>query len=119
MLETAFLTFRSWRYWATEPFTFNTRPYSHDPCQRPIFYFLDRVEEVGAGQSLTTYKMFNGSDDGKYCERGDYHLPSTVLHVNVSASTLSPDIWKMTCGPKCVKFKVSYSVLPDTFSQCS
>ncbi|XP_038701866.1 uncharacterized protein LOC119998595 [Tripterygium wilfordii] len=99
-LETAFLTFQSWRNWATQPFTFNTRPYSHDPCERPIFYFLDRVEEIGAGRSLTTYRMFNDSNE-KHCERGDYRLPLAVLQFNVSTSTLSPNSWKRAPRRQC------------------
>lgn len=91
-LEQALQTFQTWKTYRNEPFTFNTRPVSADPCQRPIVYFLDRVERVGKGRSLTTYKRYK---DGfqKVCERVDY-APTLAIHsFNVSASQFNRNSW--------------------------
>ncbi|GAV76551.1 DUF604 domain-containing protein, partial [Cephalotus follicularis] len=99
-LETAFLTFQSWKSWSNEPFTFNTRPMSDDPCERPVVYFLDRVKRVGKGQSLTIYKRFE-VESGKECNRHDYAPLLAVNFANISASTMRPDIWKLAPRRQC------------------
>ncbi|KAL5809271.1 hypothetical protein ACOSQ3_029962 [Xanthoceras sorbifolium] len=99
-LETAYLTFKSWRTWKEEPFTFNTQPLSQDPCKRPIVYFLDRVERVGEEKTLTTYKRHSNEVD-KNCDRINYAPALAVQHFNVSASSLNPDIWKMAPRRQC------------------
>ncbi|KAH7853772.1 hypothetical protein Vadar_006374 [Vaccinium darrowii] len=52
-----FLPLPTWRSWSDGPFTFNTRPVESNPCEQPFIYFLDKVEVVGRGQTMTTYKM--------------------------------------------------------------
>lgn len=93
-LETAFQTFQTWRSWSNGPFTFNTQPMSHDPCERPVVYFLDRVESVGQGQTLTTYRR-HVEKGNEGCDRPDYASIQAVQFVNVTSSTLKPDIWNM------------------------
>ncbi|THF96611.1 hypothetical protein TEA_004264 [Camellia sinensis var. sinensis] len=92
-LETPFQTFVSWRSWSQEPFTFNTRVMSSDPCERPVIYFLDQVEEVKMGQTRTTYKRFLG-ESRKECGQEDYVPVLSVEFVTVLAATFQPDMWK-------------------------
>ncbi|KAL3826024.1 hypothetical protein ACJIZ3_022053 [Penstemon smallii] len=58
-LNTPLQTFLSWRSWSSEPFTFNTRPMSLDPCERPIIYYFDGVEKLGNGSTLTRHQEDN------------------------------------------------------------
>lgn len=93
-LETPFLTFKSWRTSSLEPFSFDTRPISEDPCERPIVYFLDRVYEVGSGQTFTTYRKH--VEVGKtQCNSPDYSRANSVEFIDVSATSWMPDLWKM------------------------
>lgn len=57
-LTTPVSTFRTWRTWASGPFTFNTRPMKNDPSEKPVIYFLDRVGKVTKGETITEYKRF-------------------------------------------------------------
>ncbi|GFY96808.1 beta-1,3-N-acetylglucosaminyltransferase lunatic protein, putative [Actinidia rufa] len=57
VLATPVQTFRSWRTWSDGPFMFNTRPAGSSPCDRPVIYFLDKIEDAGEGQTLTSYKV--------------------------------------------------------------
>lgn len=92
-LETAIQTFRTWKGGSNKPFTFNTRQISPDPCQRPVVYLLDRVERVGQGRTLTTYKR-SAHNWEKDCEQGE-HAPALAVRLfNVSASNFNPDLWK-------------------------
>lgn len=94
-LEMTPLTFRSWRTWSKEPFTFNTRPVGSDPCRRPVVYFLDRAYDIGVGhQTLTTYRRHDGGGMGKECDRQDYVAARVIGQFNVSASKFNPDTWK-------------------------
>lgn len=92
-LETVVQTFRTWKGGINKPFTFNTRPISADPCQRPVVYFLDRVERVGQSGTLTTYKR-SVNNWVKECEQGEYAPALAVQSFNVSASNFNPDLWK-------------------------
>lgn len=92
-LETVVQTFRTWKGGINKPFTFNTRPISADPCQRPVEYFLDRVERVGQSGTLTTYKR-SVNNWVKECEQGEYAPALAVQSFNVSASNFNPDLWK-------------------------
>jgi hypothetical protein len=92
-LETAFQTFRTWKGGTSRLFTFNTRPVSADPCERPILYYLDRVERVGQDSTLTTYKRsVNKWEEG--CERSEYARAFAVRSFNISAPNFNPDLWK-------------------------
>ncbi|KAL6128190.1 hypothetical protein ACLB2K_071546 [Fragaria x ananassa] len=55
-LKTPLQTFKTWRSWTDGPFTFNTRPVSSNPCEKPITYFLEHVKDGRSGNTLTTYK---------------------------------------------------------------
>ncbi|CAL5389707.1 unnamed protein product [Camellia sinensis] len=99
-LETPFQTFVSWRSWSQEPFTFNTRVMSSDPCERPVIYFLDQVEEVEMGQTRTTYKRFLG-ESRKECGQEDYVPVLSVEFVTVLAATFQPDMWKKAPRRQC------------------
>ncbi|EEF29387.1 transferase, transferring glycosyl groups, putative [Ricinus communis] len=100
-LETTFLTFQTWRSWSHDPFTFNTQPLSEDPCERPVVYFLDGIESVGQGQTLTRYKR-HVEESYRSCDRPEYAGLQAVQFVNVTtASTLNHDIWNMAPRRQC------------------
>lgn len=107
ILETALRTFRTWRSWSDNPFTFNTRPVSTDPCKKPILYFLDRVDWLGPGQTLTTYKNYV-YQPGKVCERVEYAPALAVKSFNVFASKFDPDSWKMVIHMHLVSLPLRY-----------
>ncbi|KAF8402969.1 hypothetical protein HHK36_011062 [Tetracentron sinense] len=98
-LETPLQTFQTWKSWSNEPFAFNTRPLSPDPCERPIIYFLDRVQEVGAGETLSSYKRFV-AEPVKDCDRADY-ISAFLQTVNVSATNMEPHEWKKAPRRQC------------------
>ncbi|XP_065853481.1 uncharacterized protein [Euphorbia lathyris] len=100
VLETAFQTFKTWRSWRNDPYTFNTRPLSPDPCERPVFYFLDGVENIGPGKTLTTYVRHVEQSD-RVCERPEYFPAEAVEYFNVTSTTLDPDIWKKAPRRQC------------------
>ncbi|KAG5557818.1 hypothetical protein RHGRI_007905 [Rhododendron griersonianum] len=88
-------TFKTWRSWSNGPFTFNTRPVNSDPCQQPIIYFLDEVEEEGQdqGQTLTTYKV-NLGEPQKKCGSSI----TSVQRIVVLASKMDPQ--ELVEGPR-------------------
>lgn len=93
-LETPFQTFQTWRSWGSQPFTFNTRPMSQEPCERPVIYFLDRVQMTGInGQTLTTYERL-GFQPEKDCNQSHYAPLLAVHSFNVSAFQLRPESWE-------------------------
>ncbi|XP_061371885.1 uncharacterized protein LOC133314421 [Gastrolobium bilobum] len=98
-LETPFRTFKTWRSWSNDPFTFNTRPMSPDPCVRPLVFFLDRVENVGErGHTRSAYKRYD--DDSR--ENVECVLPALdVQFVNVSAPHFKPELWKKAPRRQC------------------
>lgn len=92
-LETVFGTFQTWKSLSDQPFVFNIRPVSSDPCGRPVVYFLDRVESVGRGETRSTYARY-GDVLEKKCGGDEYMATMGIDFVNVSASQFSPDLWK-------------------------
>lgn len=93
-LETPFQTFQTWRSWSSQPFTFNTRPMSQDPCERPVIYFLDQVEMTeNKGQTLTIYNRL-GFQPQEACNQSHYAPLLAVHSVNVSTFRLRPESWK-------------------------
>nr|POF12384.1 beta-1,3-glucosyltransferase [Quercus suber] len=99
-LETAFLTFQTFRTSSEKPFTFNTRPVSTDQCKKPILYYLDRVQRVGVSQTLTTYKR-HVEDSEIGCGRVDYASALIVPSFNVSASSFNPELWNQAPRRQC------------------
>lgn len=88
-LETPQQTFKTWRTWSDGPFTFNTRPMSSDPCQRPVAFYLSSVEEEGGtGKTVTTYKKF-ASQPVHSCD-GNYARALAIENIVVSASKMEP-----------------------------
>ncbi|KAK3005126.1 hypothetical protein RJ639_017850 [Escallonia herrerae] len=94
-LERPLQTFHTWRSWSKGPFTFNTRPPSPDPCEQPIIYYLDWVQEVDNNETLTSYKRYVVESEKK-CNKPDYRL--AVERVVVSALKMDPDEWKKVCN---------------------
>ena len=84
-------TFKTWRSWKDGPFTFNTRPMSSDPCQKPSVFFMDKVTEVGKSGSVTIYKRHEGTG-GKCTREGINNVE--VESITVSALKLDPEYWK-------------------------
>lgn len=107
-LETPFLTFQTWKTWANEPFTFETRPVSSDPCERPILYFLESAERSDGGggrwRTTTRYRRFVEEAE-KECERVDYVPALGVGYFDVSAPEFDRRLWR----------QVNYESLFDTF----
>ncbi|KAL5549849.1 hypothetical protein UlMin_000025 [Ulmus minor] len=99
-LDAALLTFKSWRTWRKEPFTFDTRPVSPDPCERPIVYFLDRVEKNSEGETLSTYKRYQEKSK-KECERVGYGNAVAVQSFKVSATKFNPNLWNKAPRRQC------------------
>ncbi|KAI4324457.1 hypothetical protein MLD38_029946 [Melastoma candidum] len=97
-LETAFQTFQSWKSWSSEPFTFNTRGMSQNPCERPVVYFLDEARNVGRGETLTTYLKYVEKEE---CGRWDYAMVQRVRGFNVSALKFSPRWWSQAPRRQC------------------
>ncbi|KAK6943619.1 Protein of unknown function DUF604 [Dillenia turbinata] len=99
-LETPIQTFWTWRSYSSGPFIFSTRPFSPDPCERPLIYFFDWVEGTGQGQgqTLTTYKRIESYSQA-LCERSQY---GEVGYFNVSAPIMEPDYWMKVCRPMCL-----------------
>lgn len=91
-LATPLQTFLTWKSWSEEPFTFNTRTLKMESCERPIIYYVDRVEDAGNGFTVSTYKK--PMDYRKRCDKKEYVSASLVQSFNVSAQLLSPEIWK-------------------------
>ncbi|RDX83593.1 hypothetical protein CR513_35464, partial [Mucuna pruriens] len=95
-LETPFRTFSTWRG-HDDPFTFNTRPVILNPCDRPMTFFLDRVEDVGPGEwTQSSYKLY---DDVK---KFNCSVPLVeVQYVNVTASYFVPELWQKAPRRQC------------------
>ena len=106
-LGTAFLTFQSWRTWNNGPFTFNTRPISKDPCEKPVMYFLDRAQRDNGDRTLTTYTRLV-EESAKECDRPDYAPAFTVKFFNVSSARLNPAIWTMVSNSLSFSLSVNF-----------
>ncbi|KAH6835220.1 glycosyltransferase [Perilla frutescens var. hirtella] len=87
-LETPQLTFKTWRTWSDGPFTFNTRPVSSDPCQRPIVFYLSSVVEGETNKTVTTYKR-SVAQPVSNCNK-DYAHAVAIENIVVSASRMEP-----------------------------
>ncbi|XP_047154944.1 uncharacterized protein LOC124826215 [Vigna umbellata] len=97
-LQMPLQTFRTWRSWKDGPFTFNTRPMSSDPCQKPAVFFLDEVTEVGKSGSVTIYKRHEGSE-GNCTREGISNVE--LESITVSALKLDPEYWKSVLRRHC------------------
>ncbi|PON90824.1 hypothetical protein TorRG33x02_134620 [Trema orientale] len=99
-LGTAWLTFKSWRTRNPGPFTFNTRPVSPDPCEKPGLYFLDGIVRTGAGRTVTTYKRHVHYSEN-VCDRVDYTPALAIESIKVSAPQFNPDWWNKAPRRQC------------------
>ncbi|KAL2230286.1 uncharacterized protein LOC105171936 [Sesamum indicum] len=106
-LEMPLLTFRTWRSWKEGPFTFNTRPWSYDPCQQPIIFYLNSVREDSAGDTLTMYRKFAVETDKK-CGR-QYASAMAIENIIVSAPKMDPEEWKQGTRRQCCEINGSIS----------
>ncbi|PIN17084.1 Galactosyltransferase [Handroanthus impetiginosus] len=99
-LNTPLRTFLTWRTWSDNPFTFNTRILRLDPCERPVLFYFDGVEEFGNGNTLTRYKRPHDAYWRK-CESKNYKAAYLVKGFNVSAGFLDPRIWNKAPRRQC------------------
>ncbi|XAR66253.1 O-fucosylpeptide 3-beta-N-acetylglucosaminyltransferase [Bertholletia excelsa] len=83
VLATPIRTFRTWRSWSSQPFTFNTRDLQPDPCEQPLIYFLDKIEEVREDQTRTIYAI-------RLPQKKCGHAAMAVQRIVVSASKMDP-----------------------------
>lgn len=90
-LEIPLQTFQTWRSWGNGPFTFNTRLVSADPCEQPLIYYLDWIQEVSETETLTSYKRFV-DEPRKKCGKADYRR--AVERIVVSALKMDPEKFK-------------------------
>ncbi|KAL4188694.1 hypothetical protein AMTRI_Chr08g161710 [Amborella trichopoda] len=106
ILEKPFQTFKTWRTYQSEPFTFNTRPIDADPCNKPAVFFLKEVGRNGSRRLSTTYKRYS-SDPSKICKESGY--PSFELQmVRVSSEKMEPGDWqKQAARRQCCDVVVS------------
>ncbi|XP_047323837.1 uncharacterized protein LOC124927468 [Impatiens glandulifera] len=94
-------TFQTWHSWSNGPFTFNTRPLRTDPCQQPLVYFFETVQEVIIGQdhhhnlTLSTYRLHLDQDQEKRCDNAEYSRTMGLKIVEVVAPKMNPNEWKM------------------------
>ncbi|XP_073047273.1 uncharacterized protein [Primulina eburnea] len=86
-------TFSTWRTLSQEPFTFDTRVMSSDPCERPVVFYFDGVKDVRNQKTLTSYKRVIDPNMGMRCEREDYTAAYLVKGFNVLAANLDPRVW--------------------------
>ncbi|XP_047333708.1 uncharacterized protein LOC124937484 [Impatiens glandulifera] len=95
-LITPFQTFTTWRTWSAEPFSFNTRVLSQEPCERPIIYFLDgptNMVNSSSGESTRTMYKKVEAEPGKECIREDYGAAASIKTIKVSAAILDASVW--------------------------
>ncbi|MCL7045177.1 hypothetical protein MKW94_019414 [Papaver nudicaule] len=96
------LTFQTWKSWGNEPFTFNTRPISPEPCDRPLVYFLDNVDRVGENdETLTSYKRFVPEPGWNDCNRDDFRSVFAVHTVNITSPRMDPVEWSKAPRRQC------------------
>lgn len=98
-LATPLQTFLTWRSWSQDPFTFNTRVFSMDPCKQPVMYFLDGVTKVGDGGTMTSY--MRPPQPRKQCGKDNYRPALSIQMFKVSAPILDPSIWNKAPRRQC------------------
>lgn len=91
VLGTPLRTFRTWRSWHDGPFVFNTRPLTAEPCEQPIIYFLDHVEDGGNGKTITVYKQVAAAENEKRCNQSVYESAMSIQKIKVSSLKTDPE----------------------------
>lgn len=98
-LEVPLQTFRTWRSFSDGPFTFNTRPFKPDRCDRPLMFFLDRVRESSNGATVSEYSR-SESDTGERCDRPGFDDAALKVEaVRVFAPKMDPTAWRRVRAP--------------------
>ncbi|KAL9226621.1 hypothetical protein vseg_002411 [Gypsophila vaccaria] len=110
VLSTPLQTFRTWRSQSDGPFVFNTRPFKDDPCERPIIYYLDQVQDVGDGKTLSVYKRAAATDGGGTCKQLTYKYAMSVEKITVTATKSSPDMWSKAPRRQCCEITNSWTL---------
>ncbi|KAK6152482.1 hypothetical protein DH2020_015117 [Rehmannia glutinosa] len=100
-LSTPLQTFLTWGSWSREPFTFNTRVMSLEPCERPVIFYFDGVEKFGNGNTTTSYRRAR-SEQRRRCEEERYGSVYAVKGFNVSAGLLDPGVWNKALRRQCL-----------------
>ncbi|KAI3884648.1 hypothetical protein MKX03_037061 [Papaver bracteatum] len=104
VLGIAFQTFETWNK-GNEHFTFNTRPVSPEPCDRPLVYFLEKLNN-GDGvrdnhRTLTSYKRLVPESGGINCNRADFRSALALHSVSVTAPRMDPIEWSKAPRRQC------------------
>lgn len=86
-------TFRTWRSYQDGPFTFNTRPWADDPCERPLLYFVERVDDLGEGGTRTAYYR-QKKDRKEECAKTEYVAALEIEKITVLAPRMMPHDWR-------------------------
>ncbi|XP_020571076.1 uncharacterized protein LOC110018186 [Phalaenopsis equestris] len=106
-MEIPIRTFGSWKMLERRRFTFNTRelaPASR-PCERPVRYFLEKVEEGREG-TVTEYGRYGWGDEGRErCERLGFGVKGMVDKVRVTARRMDPMAWRKAPRRQCCEAK--------------
>lgn len=111
-LETPLQTFRTWRSWSSGPFTFNTRPMSSEPCERPLIFYLDSIKEDEKGKTVTTYKKLPIKQEKK-CNQANYARAFAIEKIVVSSLKMDPEKWKKVFALLCLSLKFFISCRHD------
>ncbi|CAA7058209.1 unnamed protein product [Microthlaspi erraticum] len=98
-LATPLQTFKTWRSWSNGSFTFNTRPLSPDPCERPVVYFMDGAEALREGMTKTWYSL--GDKKYGHCEKSEHSKVTEVKRILVTSMKIDPEYWKRAPQRQC------------------
>ncbi|KAI3873193.1 hypothetical protein MKX03_034283 [Papaver bracteatum] len=112
LLRTSFQTFLTFGSWSAETFTFNTRPMSSEPCERPLVYFLDNVNnanEVGENyETFTSYKRFVAEPWKDECNRTDFRSALALHTINITAPRMDPGMWSKAPQRQCCEITTPF-----------
>ncbi|ONK61979.1 uncharacterized protein A4U43_C08F35560 [Asparagus officinalis] len=101
-LEVPLRTFQTWRSYKDGPFLFNTRKLNLDQeCERPVRFFLDRVQVLDNTTSVTEYKKYEEKDGSKVCDQPGFVAASRVGLVRVIARRLNRNFWQKAPRRQC------------------
>ncbi|KAI3987044.1 hypothetical protein MKX01_036834 [Papaver californicum] len=121
LLRTAFQTFLTWGSWRNDTFTYNTRPMSSEPCERPLVYFLDNVNndsEVGENyETFISYKRFVAEPWRKECNRTNFRSALALQTINITASRMDPGMWSKAPQRQCCEITTPYNGVDNNVIQ--
>ncbi|KAJ8765915.1 hypothetical protein K2173_020431 [Erythroxylum novogranatense] len=99
-LQKPLQTFKTWRSSSDGPFTFDVRPMSPNPCERPLIFMLNRTNGVGDRGTLTGYKRL-AYTPGKECNSAQYRQALSVRGILVSTVKMDPNYWTKAMRRQC------------------